>query len=58
MKYIVKEINQKTFKLTARYEFDNFADAIEYARYMNEAMAATDLRYQCSLEKEIGKDDK
>lgn len=58
MKYIVKEINQKTFKLTARYEFDNFADAIEYARYMNETMEATDLRYQCSVAKEIGKDDK
>lgn len=54
MKYIVKEINQKTFQVTAKYEFNDYADALEYAMDMNETMKATNLRYKCSFEKEKG----
>lgn len=54
MKYIVKEINVKTYKVTATHEFSSFEDALEYAMTMNEAMEATMLRYQCSVEKEKG----
>lgn len=46
MKHIVREINQSTYKTIAKHEFDTAAEAIEYARNMNDAMRATPIRYR------------
>ena len=46
MKHIVREINIFTNATLAVHEFDTAADAIEYARAMNEFMEATPIRYK------------
>jgi hypothetical protein len=46
MKYIVKEVNILTNTTIATHEFNNEADAFDYAWQMNEAMQATPIRYK------------
>ena len=46
MKTTVQAINVFTKEVIERHEFDNAADALEYAIKMNVAMNATPLLYQ------------
>lgn len=46
MKHIVKEINIHTGITLEVHEFDDAAEAMEYALTMNEIMQATPIRYK------------
>lgn len=49
MKYIAKGINIFTNKTIEEWQFDTIEEAVEYAFTMNEAMAATPIRYKVEM---------